>query len=192
MLNIQSFARTLLVALALVAGAAQAGPMYHVDLDTQRYAGASGFLDLYLQREADAPTSTVTLTNFSGALGAGPAQINQDVSGALPGALVFGSTEGWNDYFQAVDFGGTFSFDLEFGGNFAHTESGITALFGIGLYDATQQQLGAGDVLKFILKPQVGGVPGGVTAVPEPSELALMVAGLAMLGLVGRRRRAAR
>jgi hypothetical protein len=192
MLNIQSFARKLLVALAMVAsaGAAQAGPMYHVDIDTHGYLGTSGFLDLYLQREAGAPTSTVTLTNFSGALGAAPAEVAQDVTGALPGVLVFGSTDGWNDYFQAVDFGGSFSFDLEFGGNFAHTESGITTLFGIGLYDAAQQQLGAGDVLKFILAPQVGGVAGGVTAVPEPSELALMVAGLAMLGFVSRRQAA--
>lgn len=205
MLNIQSFARHLLVALALAsgAGAAQAGPTYHVNINTHAYQGTSGFLDLYLQREIDAPLSTVTLTNFSGTLGAAPAQIANDVTGTLPGTLVFGSTDGWNDYYQAVNFGGGFSFDVEFGGDFASTDGSIVTPFGIGLYDAADQQLGGGDVLQFLLAPQVGGVAGGVTPlpanatvraslVPEPSELGLMVTGLAMLGFVSRRRRAAR
>jgi hypothetical protein len=203
MLNIQSFARKLVVALALAAsaGAALAGPTYHVNVNTNAYKNTSGFLDLYLQRDIGAPQSTVTLTNFGGALGGAPADIANDVSGTLPGTVVFGSTDGWNDLYQGVDFGGNFSFDVEFGGDFATTDGTITALFGVGLYDAANQQLGAGDVLQFLLVPQVGGVDGGVTPlpgagvraslVPEPSDLGLMVTGLALLGVV-RRRRAAR
>lgn len=189
MLNIQSFARKLLVALALVAGAgaAQAGPLYHVDLNTGAYAGTSGNIDFYLSRDAGAPASTITLSNFVGALQAAPGDIIGDVTGDLPGALFFGSTAGYNSYFQAVDFGGHFTFDIEFGGDFATTESGIASLFAATLYSATDELSGG---VQFVLVPQVDGTPGGV--VPEPSDMALMLTGLAMVGFIGRRRRAAR
>lgn len=206
MLTIQSFTRNLLAALALVisAGAAVAGPAYHVDINTSADAGSVGFLDLYLSRDLGAPPSTVTLRNFNGTLGGG-ATVTGDVSGNLPGTVVFGSTDGWNDLFQSVVFGGMFSFDLEFGGDFATTSSDITSLFGIGLWDDTGlAYLGAGDALQFGLVPLSAGVDGGVTvrmfnetahatelpatAVPEPSDWALMLSGLGMLGFMTRRR----
>lgn len=207
MRTIPSFLRGLLVAIALVgsAGAALAGPTHHVNLDTSGFAGSTGFIDLYFSRDGFAPTSTVTLSNFVGAFGAEIDRVG-DITGAIPGSVVFGSTEGVNDLFQAVSFGGALGFDVEFGGDFALTTSDITSLFGVALLTQDQDAyIGADtDLVQFSLVPMGGPNAAGasfqtfgsiatvsaVSAVPEPSDLLLMTTGLGLIGFMARRRKA--
>jgi hypothetical protein len=207
MRTIPTFLRNLLAAIALAGsfGAAVAAPTHHVNLDTSGFAGSTGFIDLYFSRDGGAPTSTVTLSNFSGAFGAEASRFG-DVSGAIPGTVVFGSTDGISDLFQAVSFGGALGFDVEFGGDFATVTSDITSLFGIALINQAQSAyLGVnGDLVQFTLVPMGGPNPAGVSfetfgpiatvsaasAVPEPSELLLMMTGLGLVGFMVRRRKA--
>jgi hypothetical protein len=206
MRTIPSFLRGLVVALALAGsfGAALAAPTHHVNLDTSSLAGTTGYIDLYFSRDGGAPASTVTLSNFVGGFGAEQGRTS-DVTGAIPGSVVFGSTDGWNDLFQAVSFGGALGFDVEFGGDFALTTSSITSLFGVGLLNQDQSAyLGAnGDLVQFTLVPMGGQGAAGVSvatfgpiasvaavsAVPEPSELLLMTTGLGLVGFMLRRRK---
>lgn len=206
MRTIPSFLRSLLVALALAGsfGAALAAPTHHVSLDTSGFAG-TGFIDLYFSRDVGAPASTVTLSNFVGAFGAKDSGFG-DVTGAIPGSVVFGSTDILSDLFQSVSFGGALGFDVEFGGDFALTTSQITSLFGVALFNEdASAYLGAGtDLVQFSLVP-IGGLnaPGvsvatfgpiasvtAVSAVPEPSELLLTTTGLGLVGFMLRRRKA--
>jgi hypothetical protein len=207
MRTIPSFLRSLLVALALAGsfGAALAAPTHHVSLDTSGFAGSTGFIDLYFSRDVGAPASTVTLSNFVGAFGAKDSGFG-DVTGAIPGSVVFGSTDILSDLFQSVSFGGALGFDVEFGGDFALTTSQITSLFGVALFNEdASAYLGAGtDLVQFSLVPMGGlNAPGvsvatfgpiasvtAVSAVPEPSELLLMTTGLGLVGFMLRRRKA--
>jgi len=206
MRTIPSFLRGLLVALALAGsfGAVLAAPIQHVNLDTRSLAGSTGYIDLYFSRDAGAPTSTVTLSNFVGAFGAEVSRFG-GVTGAIPGSVVFGSIDGWNDLFQAVTFGGALGFDVQFDGDFALASSTITSLFGIGLINQDKSAyLGADDdLVQFSLVPMDGQNPAGVSvaifgpvaplasvsAVPEPSDLLLMTTGLSLVGLMLRRRK---
>lgn len=207
MRTIPSFLRNLLAALALAgsAGAVLAAPTHHVNLDTSGFAGSTGFIDLYFSRDGGAPASTVTLSNFVGAFGAMDSGFG-DVTGAIPGSVVFGSTDGDSDLFQAVSFGGALGFDVEFGGDFATVTSDITSLFGIALLNQNvNAYLGAnGDLVQFSLVPMGGQNAAGVSfetfgsiatvsaasAVPEPSDLLLMTTGLGLVGFMLRRRKA--
>lgn len=202
MRSFPSFLRHLMAVLVLACstGAALAGPTYHVSIDTSAFAATPGAIGFYLSRQVGAPQSTATLSNFAGAFGA-TVVADGDISGAIPGSVVFGSTDGESFLAQAASFGSLFSFDVEFGGDFASTTSSLASLFGIALFNADlTAYLGAQtDLIVFNLIPMVGVTVDtfadiasvSATAVPEPSELVLMLTGLAMMGFVVRRRKVA-
>ncbi len=204
------FIRQALCSLTLLGLAAQANAdtQFHVVLDTTSIAG-SGWLDLQFNPGTDgAPAASAMLSQFQGALAAGDAQVSGAVTGLLGGNVQFGNSTSYNDLFQSVRFGQVISFDVTFSGAFLTTPSNIGTSFGLALYAADQSTVlgngnaASGSLLSFeLLAPTALGQFGSVTpviydaglisvsAVPEPSEWAMMVAGLAALGVMAQRRR---
>jgi hypothetical protein len=201
-----------ILALALVGVAAQAAAdnQYHVVIDTTSLAGA-GWLDLQFNPgQSTAPAAVAALTGLNGNFDtAQAAQLSGDVTSAASSTVNFGNSTSYNDFFRAVNLGSKFSFDVTFSGAFLTTPGNVGSVFGLALYSGDQSSVlgnadaASGNVLKFDLTPAFGAGQFGsvsntvydstlitVSAVPEPSEWMLMLSGIALLGLVARRRRA--
>ena len=186
------FSRALL-ALALVCGtgAAVAGPIYQVTVNTTSLAGSNGYLDFSFLALGSAAPAFATLSNFTGALGADVIPTG-DVAGTPPGTVTIGNTTGFNDLLQGVTFGGLFTFDLSF-----TADDGIAgSTFSVALVNGSITDFAgyAGNILDIALQPgaptSVNAVAGfaNVNVVPEPSDLPLMVSGLALMGWATRRK----
>jgi hypothetical protein len=184
------------LALALFASsAAQAGPTYHVNVDTGGFTG-QGLMDFTFLANAGATPATATLTNFDGLFGV-PFDLSPGVAFTDRGVL--GNQNGGDYLTLFVTLGGLLSFDISFDGAFATTENVDESQFSATLYNAdlTGYIGDASSFAEFVLVPQINGNPGGVTVlppgglasvtevanVPEPSSLLLALAALAMLGL---------
>jgi hypothetical protein len=185
------FSRALL-AMALVtgAGAAAAGPLYHVDLNVSRFSGA-GFLDMQFNQAGEFAPATATLTGFGPGFGDYAEALS--VSGSVgEGKIVFDSSV-FNDLFQSVALGGHLGFDVSFSG----PDSGNSgSVFALSLFDATGNAL-VESLLQITVHPgdmQVSASqfatvgPAAGAAVPEPSAALLVAIGLLMA--VAARRRA--
>lgn len=197
--------------LALLGFAAHAAAdnLYHVVLDATQLAG-NGWLDLQFNPGQDGATlAYANVNHFAGQVTPGALeQAAGSVSGHFGGNnVLFTNNTAYNDLFTGVQFGQRISFDVHFSGPFLSTGGNAGTSFGLALYGADQAtQLGHGDaasgsLLTFDLTPgQHGSVTttvfdGGlisVSAVPEPSEYLMMLAGLAALGVVARCRAQAR
>ncbi len=77
-----------LLALLFACATATAGPSYHVVVDTQAYAGQSGYLDFLILGQAAASPVHATLTGFSGIAddGGGPGPVRDRPRAARAGA----------------------------------------------------------------------------------------------------------
>ena len=180
----------LALALACGAGAAAAGPTYQVTVNTSAFAGTNGFLDFTFLALGSAAPATATLSNFTGPLGA-DVFATATVAGSLPGTVTIGNGGAVNELLQAVTFGGLFTFDL----NFTADQGIAGTTFGVALVnEALTDYVGvAGDILDIGLQP---GAPttvsvsdfASVNVVPEPSDLLLVMSGLALMGWVVRRK----
>src|SRR5690349_5355821 len=145
------FSRVMLAAaLATGAGAAFAGPMYHVDIDTTGFTGlGAGYLDLSFFAGRVSGPATATVSHLSGEFGA-DVEMSPGVSGALDGKLVFDNTQ-YADLFRSINLGSTFSFDIAFSG----PDSGFGGTdFDVSVYGADYSQLLA-SVVHFALQPGV-------------------------------------
>ncbi|NHZ41016.1 PEP-CTERM sorting domain-containing protein [Massilia sp. CCM 8693] len=127
------------------------------------------------------------------------------VYGNIPDTVTFDNSGVDNYLSQAVKLGGVLSFDIVFGGDFETFPGAMGALFGVALVDlSTNEYYGGGNLVEFLLQPPTtGGDPSTTTidtptrivtvttvpptAVPEPSDLLLVMTGLGLLGLVRRR-----
>jgi hypothetical protein len=197
-----------LLALALGACASLASAAaLHVELDTSGL-GSDGWLDLQFNAgNAGTALAFADLSHFVGFNGAIAAETAGSVSGDLASGFRIGNDGGWNDLFHAIHLGGKVGFDVTFSGDADPALSKLQTAFSVALYgnhDGTVV-LGApvaGDSL-LILNWTPAAVPGAagsigglaydagvasVSAVPEPSAWLMLGAGLAVVGVMRRRR----
>jgi hypothetical protein len=177
------FSRALL-ALALLGGAATASPIYHVALDTSGTSG-DGFLQIDFLPFGTTDVLTATISGLSGAFTGTPDLVNVTQSG---GAYTL-SSDAFSEFFQAITLGGTFGFDVTFGG--VPLDAGSTGLtvslldgaFNYLAFPAAQISLVAGEA------PAIAADPAFATVnkVPEPADWLLVATGLILLGAMRRR-----
>jgi hypothetical protein len=185
MTNLKTLFSRALLALALLGGAATASPIYHVALDT---AGTSG--DGYLQIDflpfGTTDVLTATISGLDGAFTGTPDLVNVVQSGNSYTL----SSDAFSEFFQSITLGGTFGFDVTFGG--VPLDAGSTGLT-VGLLDdafnylslpAAQITLAAGEAPAIAADPAFA----TVNAVPEPADWMLVATGLILLGAMQRRR----
>lgn len=219
-MKISSFINTLrllLCTLAMLASAqASAVAQYNVALDTATFSG-SGWLYLQFNPGMDGGqvASTATLSAASGAFGPSQsAQRSGDVTGFLPGSVVFRNTQFQNYLNQPLLFGRVYTFLLSFSDSFLTTIGNVGSAFSFSLSTDIDgvNPLGNPDPftasnLTFDLTPASGGADGTVAMsyrdaalltvspviqaapIPEPTPLLLLLAGLVGLILVQRARR---
>lgn len=201
MFNFKSIVQSAMLAAALLLGAspAIAGPVYHVNINTTALAAeGAGLMDFSFMSVDTAEATTVSLSNFSGLFGTEVERFG-DVTDTVAGVDLSNSIDGMAWLTRAVNLGGSFSFDIAFTDDFGGAD-GVT--FGVSLYnEAFSSYLGLqGPLVQFELFPAAGGQPSflvmsennafaTITAIPEPSDLLLMLTALAMLGLATRRGR---
>ncbi|WP_187363012.1 NF038129 family PEP-CTERM protein [Massilia aquatica] len=194
----------LAVTFALGATAAWAGPTYHVAIDASKFAGEDGAMYFSFNSLQAATTAFAQVSNFSAGFEEEVLR-GGSVYGNIPDTVTFDNSGVDNYLSQAVKLGGVLSFDIVFGGDFETFPGAMGALFGVALVDlSTNEYYGGGNLVEFLLQPPTtGGDPSTTTidtptrivtvttvpptAVPEPSDLLLVMTGLGLLGLVRRR-----
>jgi hypothetical protein len=189
------FSRALLaVALVTGAGAAIAGPVYHVDINTASFTGlGTGYLDLTFLLLVESGPATATVSHFTGDFGSYVDMSAPGLSGSVDSKVVFENGL-YADLFREISLGGSFGFDVSFSG----PDTGIGGTdFDVTVYDETGMNPLLASVVHFTLQPGTVNVSfdeqyaavGPVAAdVPEPSAAALVLIGLMMAGAVARRR----
>lgn len=190
MFNVKHLLSHALLALALVSGAASAAPVkYHVDLDTSSASGTA-LVNFTFDALTDAVLATASLSNFTGNYGA-LFETGGDVTGSVPAGVMISNGGVDNFLSQFVTLGGHFGFDVAF--DFGDVNPG--SAFSVALYqpDYAGFALGDGNLVTIELNGMNISAVGpfatvAPAAVPEPSQLLLMLTGLALLGVAARRR----
>lgn len=193
--NLKDFLARLMLAVFLTcgAGAASAGPIYSVSIDTSTLGGGPAYLGFHFNGLGNAAEASATVSNLTGAL-AGVAELTGTVAGMLPGPLVFSNANGGSELVQGITLGGVFSFNLSF--VLGAGDAGTT--FGWALFNDTSYLGADGDLGSVSLQPGTAqgdvyllanaSALSSVQAVPEPATMWLMLlAGLPLL-LAARRR----
>ena len=179
--------------MCLCAGTALAvpAPLHHVDIDTSALGASTAYLGLDFLSVGGATPASATVGNLAGAL-LGTAMLSGSVTADPAGGLTFTSDAGGGDWFQAIQLGGHFTFDVSFlSGAGADGSTFSWSLFDDTHYLGVDGNLGTIDLHPDAPADQFLSVAPSnafstVTAVPEPSTLLLVA--LAGCGLMGARR----
>ncbi len=186
----------LLLAVCMLGGAAHAGaaPQYSITIDTSTLGNDQAYLGLYFLGLANAAPATATVSHLTGAFSGKP-QVTGSVTGALTGVPVFSNAGGGGELVMVLTLGGVVSFDVGF--TLGTGDAGTT--FGWALFNDSSYLGADGNLGTVSLQP--GAAPGAifvvdnasplshVRAVPEPSSVLLMLAGMLCLMAHARRRR---
>jgi hypothetical protein len=169
-------------------------PFYRVMVDTSAIAGKEGYIDLQFNSKSGDPLATAVVSDFSPAVILhGLPQVDGAVSGTLPATQTFENDPSFflNASLQPVIFGSVISFLLSFSGPFETALTGDGTAFALGILGTDRApllgDLDIGAALVFDLFPGVAPTltvydPAvSVSAIPEPSVSALIVAGLLVL-----------
>jgi hypothetical protein len=186
----------------LGAGSARADLSFQVSTDTSSLSGQSGFLDFQFNPgDSSAIAATATVTDFSsvGGLLAPAAVLTDDAAGSLPGTLTLDNGTSFNDVFQGFTFGTSVSFTVTLSGPAISNPSGtVGSAFAFSLYatDGVTPLLTTdanGSVSTILLNatgtasaetfpqsttdnaPVAIVTPAGVTPVPEPSSMVVVL-----------------
>ena len=140
---------------------------------------------------------------------AGSPALTGDVSGALPSAVTFDNGTGYNDYFEGFTYGSTLSFDVSLYGPALSSPDGVStsgSTFAFSMYSdaaGTIPVLTSDTTDGFALTVDVNldgtttltdysaqtAIGPQTSPVPETGSLLLVATGLAIIGVVLRRRR---
>jgi hypothetical protein len=204
MFNIQNLLRQAMLALVLcgasIAAHADVIPTFRVTINAN-VPGAS-FLDMSFNSFVGAAQATATISNLQGAFGA--VDYSEGDVGFLPNGVFTISNQGNNLLSHSITAGGLLSFDVAFSGAFmteVNATTDFTSIFSSLLRDADYEALGNpyGSVIFSVAQVTALSAAAvsfetfdnaevSVNAVPEPSQLLLMLTGIALMGAMVRRR----
>jgi hypothetical protein len=186
----------------MLAVTAEGSPL-PITINTSSVAGTQAVLAFDFI-DGGTPGNTLTISGFTtdGVLGVGTSQ--GDVTGALPGTLVFGDSSFFNEYLQAIVLGNTLGFTVDSSGNSADP-AGTPDAFALYFLDAGETaslfatsdpfgtnaliaySVGASNPLEVFASDAVS-VRVGSLAVAEPSTHALLATALMAAIALARRR----
>lgn len=209
-----TFKKILLAAVLSTSAAFVSAETLRVEIDTSSFTH-QGWIDLMFNASSgNAASSTAQLSNFVGFNTQSVPELSGQTSGSLASGYTMGNLNGTADIFHAVNFGGKIGFDVDFAGSIGSAINRSLSTLSVALYGADQSTLlGHGDpasgalVQLYWLSPTSTaassvttrvfdsmasvGAATAISPVPEPSAWLTMGAGLGLLGLIGRRKRAA-
>ena len=168
---------------------------WQIDIDTTSLAGIAGYLDLQLNPgTSDAQPVQAQISHFSTDAVLGVGLADGAVSGSLSSVLVLDNSDALNAWLQGLVFGSHVAFTLDIGAALA---TGSGSSFATLLWDADFNPLLAAageeaalriDLMPAVAPSWVASSSVQVSAVPEPTIAASLLAGLGLIGFVVTRR----